>query len=225
MSHTRRCKLRFFDGRAAMRSLADGLEKLRELQLDLGERPITIKTSPLRLPTGEVTAIVVLMTENTSAAIRWAIALPSSAQFNATTTLGARHRYDIAVLDDASVDVDGNVCLTNGVYLHNVELVPTILRPDLTKRQTRILYLTIYALQAEHRCFRSVYPSLPDLVGLDYRALSKEKLPSLKELERQIAKDMPDATRHEIADALAVAGMRQPRSGRRASRPAHISAP
>ncbi len=80
MTHIRRqSKLRFFDGRDTMRSLADGLEKLRELQPSLGDQPITIKTSPLRFPTGEMTAVVALITGKTSAAIRWAIALPSSA--------------------------------------------------------------------------------------------------------------------------------------------------
>jgi len=35
-----------------MRTLGDGLEKLRELQPDLGDRRISIKTEPMRLPTG-----------------------------------------------------------------------------------------------------------------------------------------------------------------------------
>ena len=220
----RRPKLRFFSGRDTMRSLADGLEKLRELQPDLGERSITIKTTLLRLQTGQMTATVALIPPRTTA-IRWAIALPSCAQFLATTTLGSRQRYHIALLDNATVDIDGNVCLTNGVYLHNVDLVPTTLRPVLTKRQERILYLTIFALKAKDRCFRPLHPSLPDIVGLDYSTLSSVKMPSLKELERQIAKDMPDATRCEIADALAIAGMRLPRSGRRAKRSSQVGAP
>lgn len=218
-------ELQFFDGRGSMRTLADGLEKLQELQPNLGDRPIAIRTSPLRLPTGEMMAIVALIAPETSADLRWAIALPSCAQFFAATTLGARERYDIALLDDATVDLGGNVRLTNGVYLHNVELVPTTVRPELTKRQERILYLTIFALSAQDRCFRLVHPSLPDLVGVDFNALSKEKLPSLKDLERRIAQEMPDATRHEIANALAIAGMRQPRSGRRVNRPTLTSAP
>ena len=208
-----------------MRTLADGLETLRDLQTDLGDHPISVRTQPMRLPTGELTAIVVLLDPETTDDPRWAVALPSSAQFIATTTQGARQRYDIARLDGATVDVDGNVCLTNGVHLHNVELLPTTLRPELTKRQERILYLTIFVLHAQDRCFRAVHPSLPDLVGVDYGALPKEKLPSLKELERRITRKMPDATRHEIANALAVAGMRQPRSRRRANRPTPISAP
>jgi ParB/Sulfiredoxin domain len=210
--------LRFFDGRATMRSIADGLEKLHELQTDLGDGPITIMISPLRLPTGEITSGIVLVAQRTSASVRWAIDLPSSAHFYATTTLGARQRYDTTLLDGAIVDIDGNVRLTSDFHLHNVELVPTTLRPDLTKRQERILYLTIFALKAKDRCFRPVHPSLLGIVGLDFSTLQSVKLPSLKDLTRQIAKDMPNVTRHEIANALAVAGMRLPRSGRRANR-------
>jgi len=113
MSQAKRApELRFFNGRGTMRTLADGLEKLQELQPDLGDRPISIKTQPMRLPTGEMTTIVALITPETSADLRWAIALPSCAHFFAATTLGARQRYDIALLDDAAVDLDGNVRLT-----------------------------------------------------------------------------------------------------------------
>jgi hypothetical protein len=65
-------ELQFFDGRGSMRTLADGLEKLQELQPNLGDRPIAIRTSPLRLPTGEMTAIVALIAPETSADLRWA---------------------------------------------------------------------------------------------------------------------------------------------------------
>jgi hypothetical protein len=218
-------ELQFFDGRGSMRNLPDGLEKLHELQADLGNRPISIKTLPIRLPTGELTAIVALIGPEPSDAPHWAIALPSCAQFLATTTLGGRQRYDVALLNDATVDIGGNVRLTNDIYLHNIELVPTTLRPNLTDRQEIILYFAIFSLQARDRCLRPLHPSLPYQVGFDYGALSKEKLPSLKELERRITKRMPDAKRHEIATTLAIAGMRQPRSGPRANRPAPTSAP
>jgi hypothetical protein len=214
-----------FNGPRSMRTLAGGLEKLDELQPNLGDRPISIKTLPMRLPTGELTAIVALIGPETSDDARWAIALPSSAQFVATTTLGAPQRCDIALLNDATVDIRGNVSLTHDVHLHNVELVPTTPPRDLTMRQERILYLTIFFLKARARCFRPVDPSLPDVVALDYSTLSAVKLPSLKKLEWQIKEVMPDTSRQEITNALAVAGMRRPRSGRHANRSALTSAP
>jgi hypothetical protein len=214
-----------FDGRDSMRTLAGGLEKLHELQPNLGDRLISIKTLPMRLPTGELTALIALIGPETSDDARWAIALPSSAKFVATTTRGAPQRYDIALLNDATVDIHGNVSLTHDVHLHNVELVPTTPPRDLTKRQERILDLTIFFLKARDHCVRSLHPSLPDVVALDYSTLSAVKLPSLKELEWQINKEMPDTSRQKIANALAVAGMRRPRSGRHANRSALTSGP
>lgn len=221
----RQPELRICSGRTGIRTLADGLDQLREFEPSLDARTIIIRASRLRLPTGEMTASAALTVAEISAGNTLAFMLPASAHFFATTALGLRQRYDIALLNDATVDLDGNVRPTNDVYLHNIELVPTTLPPNLTERQEIILYFAIFSLQARDRCLRPLHPSLPYQVGFDYGALSKKKLPSLKELERRITKRMPDAKRHEIATTLAIAGMRRPRSGPRANRSAPTGAP
>ena len=211
-------QLRICSGGSDIRTLADGLDQLRRLEPTLGARIIILKVSRLRLPTGEMTASIALTIPRIAARTTLAFMLPASAHFYATTAFDLRQPYDTVRLNGAVVDIDGNVRLQNGIHLHNIELMPTTLRRELTWRQEKILFVVVdRVLQARDRCLRTAHPSLGDQCDFDYGALPNEKLPILKNLERQIQKWMPDATRREIASTLATAGMRQPRSGRHAN--------
>lgn len=205
----------FHDGRTSMRSLADAIEKLRELY-GIDADSFSVRTSPLRLQTGELTAVVALL--GPDRAKRHAVMLPSSARFYGVTTLGARVELGTHRLDEALVDLEGNVELADGTYLHAVELVPTPIRPELSEQQRRIVELAVIFVGAQDLCYRPIDPSLPDFFVFDYSVLPTLKLPSLKVLEGFITRDVP-CGRQTIATALAVAGMRLPRSGRDTVRP------
>ena len=101
-----------------------------------------------------------------------------------------------------------------------VELERARLTNELTLEQETILRCVIKVLEVEDRCYRPVDGDLlPGLVALDYAAVAKlglKKLPSLKTIEWKVRRLMPEVKRQTLANVLALAGLRRPRSGLRA---------
>ena len=67
---------------------------------------------------------------------------------------------------------------------------------------------------------------LPGLRLLDFTEVAKlgaERLPSLKAIEPHVGRQLPGVSRQTLANALAAAGLRRPRSGPR-SRKADLAA-
>jgi hypothetical protein len=116
--------VRDFDGRKSLRSLADGLEKLRELDGLSDQETVEIKASPLELFDGRRTGCVSVVRPRRADNSTFIVLMPSSGEFTALTTLGERVTYTIDVLDGATSDADGNLELANGQFLHSVVLKP-----------------------------------------------------------------------------------------------------
>jgi hypothetical protein len=98
------------DGRNNRRTVADALEVIRE-ELGVDETPgAEIRVGPLPLPSGEATAVVVLV----CSALDCCVSLPASWWFTALPEKCSRHRFEISCLDQAKVGADGSVVLTDG---------------------------------------------------------------------------------------------------------------
>lgn len=212
---------RTFDGRLSMRSIADACERLRkEDELPTGLM-FQIRTLPFTPPTGAVTSIVLAIGQRRKDEPSRGVALPSSAFFKAKRDGGSPEVYDICRLDEAWVDDRNRVELADGTHLYSVDLIPTAICRELNETQKRILRLTIECIDAEETCYRG-FPDelLPGQRFLDFSTLSSLKLPSLKTIERYIAKKDPAfaGSRQTIANALSASGMRRPRSGPRSPR-------
>ena len=205
-------ELKLWGGRR-MRTLADALEKLHSIGSLSEDGHVDIRTMPMRLPDGDVTSCVSVLTSDPFGC---GVMMPSSASYRATTTLGQRCRYNIVSLDGATSDALGNVELKGGAYVHNVELLPTKLHYQLTPVQEEIVRLTISFMDAEERCYRYLdATALPGIRALDFSVLSTLTPPRLKAIERNVTRDLSTISRFKIATALARAGLRVPRSRRR----------
>jgi hypothetical protein len=205
------------DGRSSMRSIADALEALRGAHRLSEDSLAQIRTEPIRLPTGEVTYIILVISPPHDREPALGVALPSSDFFTGRSVAGASEKFEISRLDRAWVDKDGTVALSDGACLHAVNVVPTVICRELTEIQKRIVYLTIKFIGVEAECYRGE-PS-PDLAFLDYGAVYGLNFPSLKAIARYIAEQDPtlNVSRQTIANALSACGTRRPRSGRLAA--------
>ena len=168
----------------------------------------------MQLPDGSTSAAV------TVSAFGRSVLMPSATHFTAKDMSGALLRREISALDGAVTDAAGNVQLSDGSFVRAVELERARLTNELTPEQENILRCVIKVLEVEDRCYRPVdVDLLPGLVALDYAKVAElgaEQLPSLKTIERNVLKIMPEVTRQTLANVLALAGLRRPRSGPRA---------
>ena len=123
-------------------------------------------------------------------------------------------------LDGALTDRDGNVQLQDGSYLHGVELIPVHLPEELTETEKEVLLCVLDVLGLKKECYRPLDAELvPGLEVLDFALVAQvgaEQLPSLKAIEREVFRRMPHIKRQTLATVLARAGLRRPRSGKRA---------
>ena len=126
----------------------------------------------------------------------WIVSLPTSAQFRAICPGSSRRkRFDIARLDEAAVDAEAAVLLTDETKLRAVEMIPTCSLSDPTELDWLILHCTIAIIGAEERCYRSLRhdaPSsiremVPDLRFIDCSTLRSLDLPPLKVIASRIA--------------------------------------
>src|SRR3954447_13073799 len=106
--------VREFAGRKSLLSLADALQKLRELDGLSDHETVEIKTYPLNLYDGRRTGCVIVVRPRRADNSTFIVVMPSSGEFSALVTLGERVTYTIDVLDRATSDADGNVQLATG---------------------------------------------------------------------------------------------------------------
>lgn len=206
-------------GRGCMRSVTDALEALRQARLFFDHSVAQIRTIPIRLPTGRVTSVVLVISQTRKGEPAWGVALPTSNSFTGRRALKAQEQFEIARIDRAWVNNDGTVQLSDGTRLHAVNVAPSVICRELTTVQKRIVYLTIKFVGAEAQCYRYGPPS-PDLTFLDYSTLCALKLPPLKAIARYVTDEdwtLRKVSRQTIANALGACGMRWPRSTRLAA--------
>ena len=200
-----------------MRSIADALEALRGAHRLSEDSLAQIRTEPIRLPTGEVTYIILVISPPHDREPALGVALPSSDFFTGRSVAGASEKLEISRLDRAWVDKDGTVALSDGTRLRAVDVVPTALCWELTEIQKRIVYWTIKFIGAEAICYPSGLPPTEDLEFLDYSTLYGLEVPSLEAIAAYLREQdwtLRKLSRQAIANALSVCGMRRPRSGR-----------
>jgi len=195
-------------------SAAAALDKLRVEHRLFEDSVAQIRTAPLKLPTGEVTSIVVVIAQELENSPSWGVALASSTVFTGRNIAGNVETFEISLLDRAWVARNGTVELSDGTHLHAVNVIPTPICRELAPLQRRIVYWTIKLIRAEAKCYRG--RATKDLRHLDYSNLYGLRLPTLKAIERYIRENDPQlsVSRQTIANALAACGMRRPRSGR-----------
>jgi hypothetical protein len=140
---------RLFDENSkSRRTIADALEMLREFAgFDEGDRA-KISIGPLRLPSGDVVGLVDVRFDDPLRKKVWIVSLPTSAQFRAICPGSSRRkRFDIARLDEAAVDAEAAVLLTDETKLRAVEMIPTCSLSDPTR--TRLAHFALH--NCDHR--------------------------------------------------------------------------
>ena len=172
----------------------------------------------MQLPDGAEVATVAVIAPGEQ---RHASCCRAAARFTAKNTVGERREHHLEELDGAITDRDGNVQLPNGSYVHAVELIPVHLPEELTETEKKVLLCVLDVLGLKKECYRPLHAELlPGVQVLDYALVAKagaeRKLPSLKTIEREVFRRMPHIARQTLATALARAGLRRPRSGKRA---------
>jgi hypothetical protein len=213
---------RDFDGRETLRSLRDALDKLRELDGLSDSDTVEVRTSELRVGDGRVSGLVLMLGPARSDGCRWVIRMPSSARFTAKTTLGTQQTYDISLLDRAVSDAEGNVELANGLFVHEIDLIPAPFFGEATWRDELIVRLAAKFLRVHSECYRPLHQQLlPRVRRLRYDAVAQIGIDRLKPVIRYIAEHrvqhhlaQPITSASVIAKALARAGMKLPRSTR-----------
>ena len=206
------------DGRRSMRSLVDALAKLEEAGCLKEGDHATVRAFWMQLPDGAVVATIAVIAPGEQP---HRVMLPSAARFIAKNTVGERRERPVEELDGALTDRDGNVQLQDGSYLHGVELIPVHLPEELTETEMEVLLCVLDVLGLKKECYRPLHAELvPGLEVLDFALVAQvgaeRKLPSLKAIEREVFRRMPHIKRQTLATVLARAGLRRPRSGKRA---------
>jgi hypothetical protein len=202
-----------FDGRNIMRSLADALEKLRELGGLRGTGNIECNTLPIHLPNGRVSGLVSVIGPRQDNGRRWIIRMSSAAKFSAMSTTKVRQTFEIGMLNGAISDQDGNVTLHNGQHVHGVELIPVAVHYDFDSTQHAIVWHALKLLGKLDECWHSVDDKLlPGIKYLDYSKILNIRIQGRKQLLYDIGKYVDGVSASFIAKTLADAGMRGPRS-------------
>lgn len=212
------------DRQPRYRSIADALAYFDD-RGGLDDDRAEIRVHEMGLPDGNVVALV--------AVVGWvrgeqiALRLTNAIAFKAKNTYNKEKLCDISEINGATVDNYDNTVLNDGTYVHAIDLIPKEFYRSPTDDEMTILVIVINELEIYKLCCREVDPKLlPGIMALDFGLISKiddeKKLKSLKAIAHSLEKatplNLPSVSRQKLADVLARAGLRSPRSGRRARR-------
>lgn len=141
----------------------------------------------------------------------------------------ARHEdqaieFETAELENAAVDIAGNVTRADGKILRAVQVIPAKLPYIITDLDWQIVHQTISSAKAEDQCYALPAGSGdPDFVAtarelnlLNYSALlSLDNVPFLKVIQGDLLKHNPNSkvvSEQKIADTLSKFGIRHKRA-------------
>jgi hypothetical protein len=202
-----------FNGRKSLRSVADALEKLRELGGLQGTGNIECNILPIQLPNGRVSGLVCVIGPRQDDGRRWIIWMPSAVKFSAISMTKVRQTFEIGLLNGAIIDHDGIVTLHNGQHVHGVNLIPVPVHYDFDSTQHAIVWHALKLLGELDECWRSVDDRLlPGIKFLDYSAIRNIRVRGRKQLLYDVGKHVDGVSASFIAKTLSAAGMRGPRS-------------
>jgi hypothetical protein len=190
----------------------------------------TVWLQPLQLQTTVVVWLVSVIFDGPADAVGFVVPLRTAKAFFAVDMNDSRkRRFEIELLEGATIDASGVVSLANGDQVRALELVPAQLPYKLSELDERILHLTLSMIKgAESRCYRDLRDDLPaaerggipSLRFLDFSKLAEGperpalKVPYLKVIRGKFEETYPRAaspSEQKIADALKKAGIRVPR--------------
>ena len=128
-------EIRIYRARQGKTRLIDAIEFLYKLQRDLGDDWTgEIRTQSLPLNGDLNTCLVLVVGPEQSDGTRSAIAMPSAAQFSASSTRGELQYCVVSQLDRAVFDRWGNTTLRDERQLHQIDLQPAKLAFQLSSR-------------------------------------------------------------------------------------------
>jgi hypothetical protein len=222
------------DSRMRRRTIADGLEVLREKAgFGINDHAL-VRIAQMTLPSAKVVGLVQLWFETPTKT--FIVSMPTAIEFKAMPDGASRpETFEIFLLDSATVDYHGHVQLNDGSRLRAVTVIPTLLPLEPSELDWRIVHATVRAIGAEKRCYRRLTDKAPgrfrrlrqhsrsrvlrrtlrDQSFLDCRALRGLRTPPLKELIYRLAAANPELKKisgQKISDALRMFGVRIPAS-------------
>jgi len=83
--------------------------------------------------------------------------MPSSGRFRARTKLGELQTYDIALLNDAIGDTDGNIEFPDGRFLHHVDLIPAPALREWSETEEAIVEHALTFLGGADQCYSPIH--------------------------------------------------------------------
>ena len=105
------------------------------------------------------------------------VPFPAAEHFSAfENDKAAKTKFEMEVLDGATVDYSGAVTLPDGRRLRVVEILPAQMPYELSELDELIIHLTLSMIEgAQSRCYRDIREGLPES--------AREALPSLRLLD------------------------------------------
>jgi hypothetical protein len=202
---------RKIDGRR-MRSLADALERLRELGSLHRDDEVEIRAWSFPMPDGRRAGFVWVLGPADPDGLIPVIEMPPAAVFNARTTCGRPVSPFVSLLNQARCDARGNVRLGNGEYLHSVHLIPAPAHYELSPREDAILLAALYFLNKHEECYPEVYGrECPGVRAFRADRIFQVRVENLQELWRKINSILKRPVSLSImTKALKRAGMQLP---------------
>lgn len=179
------------DGQPTVSDLVGVLEVLRRHGCDLEGGHLWFKVATANSSPATV-ARLVFSAAVTASLTRFDFPLLRAAK--ARTTLEVSCSLSLEALDKAEVDADGNVCLTDGRWMHSLQFEPVDVPGPWTDLDEAIIWLTIKAFDAERLFMRRHFP-FADVEGqpakyrcvfIDYSILHTLHEPNVKALTRYI---------------------------------------
>jgi hypothetical protein len=129
---------------------------------------------------------------------------------------------ETSLLEDAIVNDECQVMLSDGRHLRSVEIIPVRMPPDgdgmrdkeCIRLRDAVIGHVVQMKKAENRCYRYFHKDLlPGIRALDYSTLQGLELDSLSEIMNHIQlnnADLNEISRQTVANILRVSGMRLP---------------
>jgi len=212
------------EDRKSRRTIADAIEAIRLVSSGFpATARLTIRTYPLRLPSGDVP----FLTHVVCAELAVAVSLPTSKKFRAKGTGSLEfEEFETCLLDGASAEIIGErleVVLSDGRRLRGVQVIPCSLPPcgdgqrqtDALRLHEEVIGLVVEMCGAQDRCYRFVDNDLlPGFRLLDFNALQDLPLPPLSEIMNYIQLNnarLHSISRQTVANILRDWGLRIPR--------------
>ena len=209
--------------RGKRRTIADALEILRT-NADFKEGDVAdVRLGSLRLPSAEIVHLLYVSFFSTFNQKTFVVSLATAGSVRARLEGKSQpEKFEIASLDGAITNSDGDVRLSDGAQIRGVEVIPALLPHNISPLDWAIIHHTVAELGIEKECqydpgelVRETYEVHPFNGYIDCSKLSGHAAPLLKSIQARIEDHEPafgTVSLQKIADTLRKFGMRIPTS-------------